>query len=56
MIHTNLLTKWKEPHRLREWTYGYQEGRAGGSDRLEALGWHLHTATFKIDNQQVPTV
>ena len=28
----------------------------GGRDRLGVWDWHVHTATFKIDNQQGPTV
>ena len=36
--------------------YGYQGGRVGGRDRLEIWDWHVHTAVFKIDNQQGPAV
>ena len=60
MIQMNLFTKQKHTHRLREHhslreqTYGYQEGRAGGRDRLGAWDWHIHTAVFKIDNQGLP--
>ena len=44
----NLLTKQKETHRLRKWTYGCQGDRRG-----EGL-WdgHVHTAIFEMDNQQ----
>ena len=34
VIQMNLFTKQKQTHRLREQTYGYQEGRAAGRDRL----------------------
>ena len=30
MAQMNLFTKQKQTHRLREGTYGYQWGRAGG--------------------------
>ena len=56
MIQMNIFTKQKQTHRLREWTYGYQWGRMGGRDRLEVWDWHVHTAIFKTDNQQGPTV
>ena len=52
----NLFTKQKQTHRLREQTYGYQEGRAASRDRLGALDWHVHTAIFRIDKQQGPTM
>ena len=32
MIQMNLLIKQKDSHRLREQTYGFQEGRIGGMD------------------------
>ena len=32
MIQTNLFTKQKQTHRLREQTFGYQGGRVGGKD------------------------
>ena len=56
MIQTNLFTKQKQTHRLREWTYGYQGGRVGKRGRLEIWDWHVHTDICKIDNQQGPTV
>ena len=28
----------------------------GGRDRLRVWDWHVHTAIFKVDNQQGPTV
>ena len=56
MIQMNLFTKQKQTHRLRERTYGYQRGRVGGRDRLGVWDWHVHSAIFKIDNQQGPTL
>ena len=45
-----------QEHRLRERTYGYQEEASGERDRLGVWDWHVHTAIFKIENQQGPTV
>ena len=28
----------------------------GGGDRSGVWDWHVHTTTFKIDNQQGPTL
>ena len=36
--------------------YHSQGGRVRGKDRLGVWGWHVHTAVFKLDNQQGPTV
>ena len=52
----NLFTKQKQTHTLREWTYGYQEGSTGGRDSYEIWDKHIHTATFKMNNQQGPTL
>ena len=54
-IQMNLFTKQKQTHRLREWSYGYG-GKGGGAEGLGVWDWHVHTAIFKIDNQQGPTV
>ena len=54
MLQINLFTKQKQTHRLREWTYGYWG--YGGRNSKGVRDWHVHTATFKIENQQVPTV
>ena len=35
MIQTNLFTKQKQTHRLREQIYGYQEGRVGGEGKID---------------------
>ena len=56
MIQMNLFTKQKQTNRFREWTYGYQGGRVEGRNRLGVWDWQVHTAIFKIDNQQGPTV
>ena len=56
MIQMNLSAKQKQTHRLREWSYGYHGGREGGRDRLGVWDWQVHTAVFKIDKQQGPTV
>ena len=48
----NLLTKQKETHRLRKWTYGcWSEGIVFGL-------WegYVHTAVFIWNNQQGPIV
>ena len=46
MIQTNLFTRQKETHKLREGTYGCQ-----GKGQV----WDLvHTAEFKMDNQGFP--
>ena len=34
MVQMNLFTKEKQTHRLREETYGYQQGRMGSRDKL----------------------
>ena len=51
-----LIYKMKQTHRSREWTHGYQYGKVGGRDSWEVWDWHVHTAIFKLDNQQGPTV
>ena len=56
MIQTDLFTKQKETHWIRERTYGYQEGKVGGRDKLGVWDCHIHTTIYKIDNQQGPTV
>ena len=52
----NLFTKQKQTHRHRK-TYGYQRGKVEvGRDKLGVWDGHVHTTTFKIDNQQGPTL
>ena len=51
----NLLTKQKVAYRLREGTYvcsGLGEGRRRGS--YGVLDGHVHTAIYKMHNQQEP--
>ena len=53
------LKKWYK------WAYLWKRNRftilenevmvTGGSNRLGVWDWHVHTAIFKIDNQQGPT-
>ena len=55
MIQMNLLTKQKVAYRLREGTYvcsGLGEGRRRGS--YGVLDGHVHTAIYKMHNQQEP--
>ena len=48
----NSLTKQKETHKLRRGTYGCQvEGIVRDFEKV-----HVHTAIFKMDNQQGPIV
>ena len=48
------------PKGVQGWAGGNKteklHGKLGGSDRLGVWDRHVHTATFKIDNQQGPTV
>ena len=53
---TNLFTEQKQTHRLWGLTYDYQGVRVGGRNGLGVWDWRVHTAIFKIDNQQGPTV
>ena len=45
-----ICKKWKQRHRHRDQTYGYQRGSAG--DELGDLDRHIYTIdiTFKTDN------
>ena len=45
----NLFTKWKQTHRLKERTYGYQRGRVRRRDRLGVWDCHVYIAIFKTD-------
>ena len=53
----NIFTKQKHTHRLRE-----QElmvirwGKDGGKGQLGECNVHVHTALFKMDSHQAPTV
>ena len=48
MTQRNLLRKQRETHRLRKQTYGWIV-------RELAMAMYVHTAIFKLDNQQGPT-
>ena len=55
------LYKWtylqnRKKHILREWIYSSWGERRGGRDRWGVHDAHVHTAAFKMDNQQNPTV
>ena len=50
MIQMNLLIKQKHTHRLREQTYS-----CWGQDSYRVWDGHVHTAIFKMGNQQGPT-
>ena len=52
----DLFTKQKETHRLENLTYGCQGKRMKGRDTQGIWDQFLHTAIFKMDNQQGPTV
>ena len=52
----NLLSKLKEIHRLREETYSCWRGKNGRKGQLGNRDGQVHTAVFKMDNQQGPTV
>ena len=52
----NLVTKQKEAHRLTEGTYGCGGRKMGGRDSLGVQDGHVHSAMFKTDDQQGPTV
>ena len=47
-----LLTKQEEVHSLREQTYGCQGGKKGKRDSQRVWDGYVHTAIFKMDNQQ----
>ena len=51
----NLFTKQKWTHRLRKQSWGYPRGHVG-EGQTRRLGLNIYTTTYKIDNQQGPTV
>ena len=53
-LHHN--NKQKQTYRLREQTYVFQGGKNGERDSKEAWNQHVHTAVFKMENQQDPTI
>jgi len=52
----NLCTKQKWTHRLKRTNLWLPGGRIGGRDSQGVKDGHVHTAIFKMDNQQGPTV
>ena len=56
LMQINLFTHQKYIHRCIKWIYNYQGGKGQGGDRSGVWDWHVHTAIFKIDKQQGPTV
>ena len=50
----NLNKKQKQTYRHRKQTYGYKRGSGGGID--QELRRNIHTTTYKIDNQQGPSI
>ena len=56
IIQMNLFTKQKKTHNLENKLMISRVGRGKGRGRLGVWSWHVHTAIFKVDNQQGPTV
>ena len=52
----NVFTKQKQTHRKRRQTYGYQEERGLGRDKLGVWDQQIQTTIYKIEKQQGPTV
>ena len=52
----NVFTKQKQTYGYGKQTYGYQRGNVVGRDKSGAWDEHTHTTTYKVDNQQGPTV
>ena len=50
----NELTKQKQTRKRREQTYDFQGGRMGERDSQGVWDRHVHSATFKMDNQSGP--
>ena len=50
----NLFTKQKQTLSLREGTYGSQGERNRGRESQGVWDGHVHTAIFKMGNQQEP--
>ena len=50
MIQVNLLTKGKQPHRLREQAYSCQR-EVWEEGIVRDFGMDIHTAVLKMDNQ-----
>ena len=52
----NLLVKQKQTHRLGEQASGCWRGKGQGRDSWGVWNGHVHTAIFKMDNQQGSTI
>ena len=50
-----LFTKQKHTHRFRDPNYGHR-GKGGGRDSEGVWNGQVHTAIFKMGNQQGPTI
>ena len=55
-MQMNLFTKQKQIHRLRKQALVNKKGRVEGRDGLGALGWHMHTFVYGMDDQRAPAV
>lgn len=55
MVRVNLFTKWKQTHRFRKQTCGYQRGK-GGRHKLGIRDYQIQTIIYKIYKQKGPTV
>ena len=51
-----LIYKQKQTHKLKEQIYGCWQVRVGQMDSQGVWNQHIHTAEFKMDKQQGPTV
>ena len=56
MMQMNSSTKQKQTYRYQKHTYGYRKGNVVGKDKPGASDEYTHTITYKIGNQQGPTV
>ena len=52
----NLFTEQKQTYRYQKQTHAYQKGNKAGRGKLGAWDEQAHTAVYKIDNEQEPTV
>ena len=51
-----VIKKQRQTHSLRERIYGCRGEKMGGMDSYGVWDRYVHTAMFKMDNQQGPTV
>ena len=47
MTQMDLFTKQKQTHTVWKQTYGYQRGKSGGRETLEAWDEHMHTTNIE---------